>query len=168
MCAAKETHLSGEDESRNGTPSRAPISKAPGTHPVGTGLGAVLGGAAAGAATGTMAGPVGTIAGAAVGAVLGGLAGKSVAEAIDPTLEAAYWRSNSQVGRMWTAGPPSTIAVRLMVTGSNRSADIRDASSMTSSQICREAGAADGTSNLSWDHAKHAVRDAWNRASASD
>ena len=49
---------------------------------------------AAGAATGTVAGPVGTAVGAAVGAVVGGLAGKGIAEAIDPTVEDAYWRDN--------------------------------------------------------------------------
>src|ERR1035437_9999177 len=71
-----------------------PITKAPGSHPVGTGIGAVAGGAAAGAAVGTVAGPVGTIAGAAVGAVVGGLAGKGVAEMVNPTIEDAYWREN--------------------------------------------------------------------------
>jgi hypothetical protein len=71
-----------------------PITKAPGSHPIGTGIGAVAGGAAAGAAVGTVAGPVGTIAGAAVGAVVGGLAGKGVAEVVNPTVEDAYWREN--------------------------------------------------------------------------
>jgi len=54
-----------------------------GSHPVGTGVGAVAGGMAAGAAAGTVAGPVGTVAGAAAGAVAGGLAGKAVAEEVD-------------------------------------------------------------------------------------
>ena len=71
-----------------------PITKAPGSHPIGTGIGAVAGGAAAGAAVGTVAGPVGTIAGAAVGAIVGGLAGKGVAEIVNPTVEDAYWREN--------------------------------------------------------------------------
>jgi hypothetical protein len=71
-----------------------PITGAPGSHPVGTGLGAAAGGAAAGAAVGTVAGPVGTLAGAAVGAVVGGLAGKGVAEKVNPTREDTYWREN--------------------------------------------------------------------------
>jgi hypothetical protein len=71
-----------------------PITGAPGSHPIGTGLGAAAGGAAAGAAVGTVAGPVGTLAGAAIGAVVGGLAGKGVAEAVNPTVEDAYWREN--------------------------------------------------------------------------
>ena len=70
-----------------------PITGTPGSHPVGTGIGAAAGGAAAGAAIGTVAGPVGTLAGAAVGAIVGGLAGKGVAESINPTAEAEYWRA---------------------------------------------------------------------------
>lgn len=79
-----------KDKSRNPDP----ITGAPGSHPVGTGLGAAAGGAAAGAAAGTVAGPVGTVAGAAVGAIVGGLVGKGIAEKIDPTVEDAYWREN--------------------------------------------------------------------------
>lgn len=72
------------------------ITGAPGSHPVGTGRGAAAGGVATGAAIGTVAGPVGTIARAAVGAVVGGLAGKGLAEAVNPTAEAAYWRKNHE------------------------------------------------------------------------
>ena len=54
--------------------NRDPITGAPGSHPVGTGLGAA-GGGAAGAAIGTaVGGPVGAVVGAAAGAVVGGLA----------------------------------------------------------------------------------------------
>jgi hypothetical protein len=71
-----------------------PITGAPGSHPVGTGAGALAAGTA-GAAIGTaMGGPVGGIVGAAVGAIAGGLGGKAAGEAIDPTAEDAYWREN--------------------------------------------------------------------------
>jgi len=73
-----------------------PISGAPGAHPVGTGLGAAAGGAATGAAVGAVAGPVGALIGVTVGAVVGGLAGKGIAETIDPSAEAAYWREHPQ------------------------------------------------------------------------
>lgn len=78
--------------------NRDPITGAPGSHPIGTGVGAALGGAAAGAAAGTVVGPVGTVIGAAVGAVVGGLAGKSVAESADPT------REDSRSMRAWMRG----------------------------------------------------------------
>ena len=74
--------------------NRDPISGAPGSHPVGTGIGAGAGGIAAGAAAGTLAaGPVGTVVGAAIGAVAGGLAGKAVAERIDPTVVDTHWEA---------------------------------------------------------------------------
>jgi len=66
-----------------------PVTNAPGSHPIETGIGAAIGGAASGLAVGTLtAGPVGAVVGAiAGGAVAGGLAGKGVGELIDPTTE---------------------------------------------------------------------------------
>src|SRR6478672_13669139 len=72
--------------------NRDPITGAPGSHPLGTGVGAT-GGALAGAAIGSLFGPIGTLVGGAVGAVGGGAAGHSVAERVDPTAETEYWRS---------------------------------------------------------------------------
>lgn len=69
-----------------------PITNAPGSHPVETGIGAALGGAATGAAVGTVAGPIGTAVGMMAGAVAGGLAGKGVGELIDPTTEDNWLR----------------------------------------------------------------------------
>jgi len=70
-----------------------PLTGEHGSHPIGTGIGAA-GGAAAGAAIGALAGPVGVALGGAIGAVAGGLSGKAVAESIDPTVEADYWREH--------------------------------------------------------------------------
>src|SRR5262245_7993600 len=64
-----------------------PITDAPGSHPIETGVGAALGGAAAGAALGTAIGPPGVVLGTVAGAIAGGLAGKGVGELIDPTTE---------------------------------------------------------------------------------
>lgn len=72
--------------------NRDPITGAPGSHPVGTGMGAAAGGVAGAAAGTAIAGPAGTLVGAAVGAIAGGLAGKGVAEMVDPTVEDTYWR----------------------------------------------------------------------------
>ena len=73
-----------------------PISKEPGSHPVGTGVGAAVGGAGVGAAAGMVAGPAGALVGAVAGAVAGGYGGKAAAEAINPTAEEAFWRDNYQ------------------------------------------------------------------------
>jgi hypothetical protein len=71
-----------------------PLTSAPGSHPIETGVGAALVGAAAGAGAGAVAGPVGTVLGAAIGGVVGGYAGKSVGEAIDPTTEDRWLHDN--------------------------------------------------------------------------
>jgi hypothetical protein len=69
-----------------------PITGAPMSHPIETGVGAALGGAAAGAALGTAMGPPGVVMGTVLGAVIGGLAGKGVGELIDPTTEDNWFR----------------------------------------------------------------------------
>ena len=145
---------------------RDPITDAPGAHPVGTGVGALLGGAAAGAAAGTVAGPVGTVIGAAVGAIAGGLAGKGVAEAIDPTLEAAHWREH-YTDRPYVAagssfddyGPAYGYGVSAYDQHRGRSFD------EVESDLGLGWTAARGTSTLTWAHAKSAARDAWQRVS---
>jgi hypothetical protein len=79
----------------NSPPPRRPVDvatdEASSDHPVGTGVG-VAGGAAAGAAVGMAGGPVGAAIGAVVGAIAGGLAGNTIAQAIHPEVEDAYWR----------------------------------------------------------------------------
>ena len=146
--------------------NRDPISGASGAHPVGTGLGALVGGAAAGAVTGTVAGPVGTVVGAAVGAVVGGLAGKGVAEVIDPTRERAYWSENFS-GRDYVEqgssfddyGPAYGFGVTARGQYPGRAFDDVE------SEMSDDWNASRGASNLSWDRARHAARDAWNRIS---
>jgi len=147
--------------------NRDPITGAPGAHPVGTGVGA-LGGVAAGAAVGSAAGPVGTVVGAAVGAVAGGLAGKSVAESVDPTREDAYWRDNYSsrpyVDRNSTYddyGPAYGYGVNAFSRYPGRRFD------EVESDLERGWGDSRGTSRLTWERAKSATRDAWNRLSDS-
>jgi hypothetical protein len=69
-----------------------PITKAPGAHPIETGVGTAVGGAAAGFAAGMAAGPVGAAVGTVAGGIIGGLAGKGVGEMIDPTTEDQWVR----------------------------------------------------------------------------
>lgn len=145
--------------------NRDPITGAPGAHPVGTGIGAALGGAAAGAAAGTVVGPVGTVIGAAVGAVVGGLAGKGVAELIDPTVEATYWREN-YISRPYVNGgsyddygPAYQYGVSSYSKYAGRKFDDVE------SDLARDWRAARGASKLEWDRAKVASRDAWHRVS---
>ena len=147
-----------------GDANRDPITGTPGAHPVGTGIGAAAGGAATGAAVGTVAGPVGTAIGIVAGAVVGGLAGKGAAEAIDPTREDAYWRDNYK-GRDYIEANRSyddyAPAYRTGYEGYSRyqGRTFEDAET----DLRRDYERSRGGSNLSWDRAKHATRDAWHR-----
>jgi len=144
--------------------NRDPISGAPGSHPIGTGVGAALGGVGAGAAVGTVAGPIGTMVGAAVGAMVGGLAGKGVAEKIDPTREDAYWRENYKtrpyVDESTTYddfGPAYQYGVTARANNPGRSFDD------VQGDLSRDWDNSRGKSTLGWDRARSASRDAWDR-----
>lgn len=152
---------------KNKTPdaNRDPITGAPGAHPVGTGVGAAAGGMAAGAAAGTVAaGPVGTIVGAAVGAIAGGLAGKAVAEHFDPTIEDSYWRDNYQSQSYYQSGmtyDDYEPAYKLGYESRGRYAGAKFED--VDNDLMRDYESRRGKSRLSWDHAKHAARAAWDR-----
>ena len=155
-----------DDRNRGKDSNPDPITGAPGSHPVGTGVGAA-GGGAAGAAIGTaVGGPIGTAVGAVVGAVAGGLAGKGAAEAIDPTAEDAYWRENYKT--------------RPYVTGTTRYDEVAPAYRFGWEARQKHQGKkfeevepnlrqdwektrTSGATNLTWDKAGAAARDAWNR-----
>jgi hypothetical protein len=137
-----------------------------GAHPVGTGLGAVAGGAAAGALAGTVAGPVGTVAGAVAGAVVGGLAGHEIAKSIDPTAEEAYWRQNYTTRPYVTSGatfdeygPAYRYGVDTYGRYKGRTFE------QAEPELMRDWDGAKGTSKLTWENAKHAARDSWQRLS---
>ncbi len=145
-----------------------PITKEPGAHPVGTGLGAAAGGAALGVAAGAVAGPVGAVVGGIVGAVAGGLGGKTAGEAVNPTAHEAYWRDNYtrepyyEAGRSFDDYGP---AYRLGLDGYNEySGDFAGADARLSDawESRRER------STLSWNEARHASRAAWDRAGTTN
>jgi len=139
-----------------------PITGAPGSHPIGTGVGAA-GGGAAGAAIGSVAGPIGTAVGAVVGAVAGGLAGKGVGEMIDPTAEDAYWRENYKT-RPYAAGTTYDEyqpAYRMGWESSQRYKG--QPFEHAESNLKADWEQAKGKSKLTWDKAKFAVKDAWDR-----
>jgi len=140
-----------------------PITGAPGSHPVGTGVGAA-GAGAAGAAIGSVAGPVGTAVGAVVGAVAGGLAGKGVAEAVNPTEEDAYWREHYrdrdyvQPGADYDQYEP---AYRYGYSSYSRYQG--RPFEEVEPDLSRDWETNRGNSSMKWEHAKGATRDAWQR-----
>lgn len=141
-----------------------PITGAPGSHPVGTGLGAAAGGAVAGAAAGAVGGPVGAIAGAAVGAVVGGLAGKGVAEGLNPTTEDAYWRDNYTKEPYYVEGRTYDDYAPAYRTGyEGRTRYAGRSYSEIESDLERDYYANRGNGRLEWQDARDATRAAWHR-----
>lgn len=143
--------------------NRDPLTDAPGAHPIGTGIGAA-GGAVTGAAAGSIGGPIGAAVGGIAGALVGGLAGKGAAEAVNPTVEDAYWRETYerepyyQPGRSYDEYRPAYE----LGWSSARTADTGfDA---VEPQLAHEWNSARATSQLDWEHARPATRAAWERA----
>ena len=144
----------------------------PTVDPVGVGLGAT-GGVAAGAATGAVigtavGGPIGTAIGGVIGAIAGGIgggyAGNEIAHAIDPEAEDSFWASSYSsrpyVGKN-TSYTQYRPAYRYGVSAATRvegktfeevEADLR-----------KGWGHSHGKSRMSWEDARPAVRDAYDR-----
>lgn len=146
--------------------NRDPLSGEPGAHPVGTSVGASVGAVLAGAVAGSVAGPVGTVIGIAIGATLGGLAGKGVAESVDPTAEDAYWQKEYRSRPYVEAnasydnyGPAYSYGVAAFVRNDGRPFELIEP------ELAQDWIAMRGRSDLSWDRARPAVKDAWQRMS---
>lgn len=142
-----------------------PITGEPGSHPVGTGVGAASG-AVAGAAVGAAAGgPVGAAVGGAIGAVAGGLAGHGVAESIDPTVEDTYWRETYATRPYVAAAAPYDEYAPAYRYGweSRARYPLKQRFEDVEGDLGRGWEKAKGKSRLAWSDAKLAVKDAWHR-----
>ena len=144
--------------------NRDPITGAPGSHPVGTGLGAAGGGAAGAAIGGAVGGPVGAVVGAGVGAVVGGMTGKGAAELVNPTVEDAYWRDNFMSRPYYTAGDTYEIYQPAYQYGWESYPKYRGRKfDEVESELRSDWEKTKHSANLTWDRAKNATRDAWHR-----
>ena len=155
---------------RGGDANRDPITGEPGSHPVGTGAGALAAGAAGAAIGGVVGGPigapVGAIIGAVAGAVGGGYAGKGIAETVNPTDEEAYWQANHQNAAYResdTEYSDYSPAYKVGYEGYGRYADSGKSYSEVENELEQDYNRSRGTSKLTWDKAKLATRDAWER-----
>ena len=93
------------------------------------------------------------------------MAGKGVADAVDPVAEDAYWRDN-YAQRPYAGGsaydeyrPAYGYGVDAYKRHPNRTFD------EVEPELGRGWNGKRGGSNLEWDRAKHATRDAWQRVS---
>ena len=144
------------------------ITGEPGSHPLGTGAGALSAGAA-GMAVGSFGGPVGAVIGGIVGAVGGAYVGKGIAESIDPTEEDAHWRSNYRSTSYFENDyeyADYAPAYRVGYEGFGRyGAEGRDYHA-AEPDLQRDYSQGRGSSRLEWEKAKSATRDAWERLKA--
>lgn len=147
-----------------------PITGEPGAHPVGTGVGAAGAGATGAAIGGAVGGPLGAVVGAAVGAVVGGLGGKAVAESIDPTVENDYWRNNYASRSYYEQGhtfEDYQPAYRTGYEGYGRYYETGKTYDQVEPQLRSDYEKSHGRTGLAWEKAKHATREAWDRAESS-
>ncbi|AMV39519.1 YsnF/AvaK domain-containing protein [Planctomyces sp. SH-PL62] len=144
-----------------------PITDAPGSHPVETGIGAAIGGIASGAAIGSVAGPIGTAVGAALGAVAGGLAGKGMGELIDPTTE-DNWLRESFPSRPYAKGQTyEAYEPAYKYAGECETKHAGKAYSEVESDLQKGWDKTKHATQLSWDKAKGAVKDVFDYRSAN-
>lgn len=143
-----------------------PVTNAPGSHPVETGIGAAVAGAASGLAVGAVAGPVGAAIGAALGAVAGGLAGKGVGELIDPTTEDNWLRDNYKTRPYVKEGDTFEAHVPAYRYGAEAESTYGNEAYEHVEEHLQTGWSPKDRGGLSWDRAHGAVRDAYERSAA--
>jgi len=169
MATNKHTHTKDPEKSVDlppyGSRNPDPITDAPGSHPIETGVGAALGGAATGAAMGAVGGPIGAVIGGIVGgAVAGGLAGKGIGELIDPTTEDNWLREyHSTESNKVVGSTPDTYrsAYRYGMSSTDRYQGKRFED--VESDLKTNWNKYDNRGDMSWDQARGAVRHAFDK-----
>jgi hypothetical protein len=154
-----------EDTTLNQGPPKSmnpdPVTGEPGAHPVGVGLGAA-GGGITGAAIGAAAGPVGAAVGAIAGAIIGGMAGKDIAESYDPTAEDAYWREHFRT-RPYVRPEDSYERFQPAYRYGWESRMAQAGRTFEEVEPELQQRWTTAAPNLTWDTARFATRDAWDR-----
>jgi phage tail tape-measure protein len=146
--------------------NRDPLTKEPGSHPVGTGVGSA-GGAAAGVAIGAVVGgPIGAVVGGAIGAVAGGAAGRAAGEAVNPTVEGAYWSENYKTRPYYREGQSYTDyqpAYRYGWESGTRPEYRGRKFGEVEGELEKGWEKVEGSTARTWAQARDAARDAWDR-----
>jgi hypothetical protein len=141
-----------------------PITDAPGSHPIETGIGALAAGAAIGLAVSAVAGPVAVAVGAAAGAVAGGYAGKGVGELIDPTTEDNWLRDNFKSRPYVEDGDSYEDFNQAFRYGGLAESKYGDAGiDLMDEQLQRDWEAAE-ENEMPWAKARGAIKDAYDRS----
>ena len=135
----------------------------PDEHKAGVAVGAVSG-TAMGALAGASVGPVGALAGAAVGGILGSVAGRSAAKSVDAAVESRHWEQNFKTRpyvdpalKYEDYEPAFRFGWESVARHDGRDFNDIDV------ELMREWDAHRGESPLTWERAREASRDAWDR-----
>lgn len=140
-----------------------PITGEPGSHPVGTGIGAASAGAA-GVAIGAVGGPIGAAVGGLIGVIAGAAAGHGIAEKIDPTAENAYWRDSYKAEPYYEDGEQFEDYDPAYRLGYDRYHEFQGRSYEDAERdLETEWERTKGNSKLSWEKAKLAARAGWQK-----
>ncbi len=154
-----------------GNPNFDPITGEPGAHPLGTGIGAAAAGAV-GTAIGATAGPLGAVVGAVVGSVMGGLVGKHAAEAVNPTVIKSGRRQSQDNIRPDQSYEAHQLAYQIGYQGYldhiDENMSYAEIEPELEHEYQRELELEGDGVSVSWDEARHAVKDAWERARRND
>lgn len=157
------TNTNNSNVGRDSNPD--PITGAPGSHPISTGVGAAAAGAA-GAAIGSVVPGIGSVVGGVVGAIVGGVgggyAGKAVGEAIDPTGTDDYWRENYKT-RDYVTDDTDYDRYRPAYQFGAKLADRSTSADYDENAIRSEWDSNPDRNDLDFDTAKGAIRDEFNR-----
>jgi phage tail tape-measure protein len=140
-----------------------PITDAPGSHPIETGIGAAVAGAASGMAAGAVAGPAAAAVGVAIGAVVGAYAGKGVGELIDPTTDDNWLRDHFKSRPYAEEGDIYEDFQKAFRFGALAEAKYGDAGIHLMDEQLASEWEASKDSAMPWSKAKGAVQDAYDR-----
>jgi hypothetical protein len=103
------------------------------------------------------------IAGAAVGAVAGGAAGKGLAGAVNPAAEDAYWRGSYANAPYYTMGRTYDDYQPAYRLGYDSYSRLGGRFEQFEDRLANDWDTVKGQSRLTWNEAKLATRDAWDR-----
>ena len=127
--------------------------------------GGIAGGTLSGAAAGGLGGPAGAAIGAAVGAIAGAVGGKAVAGKIDRQAEDTHWKSNYSARPYVTSGSSYDDYGPAYKMGYERYPDYHGRTfDEAESEFQQDWQSIRGKSRLEWNDARHAIRDAYERA----
>ncbi len=131
-------------------------------HNLATGVGGA-GGAAAGIAAGAPAGPLGMAAGGAIGALAGGLAGQGIGTLLNPSEERIYWQDHYRNEPYFDPSFDYDDYEPAYMLGYTARQRYRGTWDQLESQLAHDWESVKGKSRMAWEHARHAVRSAYEK-----